>query len=82
VNGYLAWSGLGDLWDQHDLDNKYEFITDVLGHCSSAWIDRETGDAGFPGRSGVWHTVSTRDPAKLKEEIKEVILELAGREDE
>jgi hypothetical protein len=76
----LAWSGLGKLWDQHELGEIYDFISDVLEDCPSAWIDQESWDNDLPGHSGVWHTVSTSDPKQLKAEIKSRILELATQE--
>jgi hypothetical protein len=69
----LEWSGHLQLWDQHELDEEHDFVNDVLDLCVHASVDREEWDADFPGRSGVWHTVSTDDADALKAEIRTAI---------
>ena len=73
----LSWAELNDLWDEHQtiLDN-CSVIRDVLEHCSSAFVEKEEWDAGAPGRSGLWHRISTNDPEALKTELRERIEEL------
>lgn len=73
----LSWANLNDLWDENRiiLDN-YSVVRDVLEHCSSAVVEKEEWDAGAPGRSGLWHRISTNDPDVLKTELRERIEEL------
>ena len=74
----LKWSGCLELWNEHELDEDYNFTTDVLEMCDSAWVDAEEWDAGAPGRSGVWYVVTTEAPDELKAEIRARIDELIG----
>jgi hypothetical protein len=72
----LEWSGHSDFWNEHELDEEYNFVSDVLEGCRHAWIDAEEWDGGVPGQSGIWHTVSADDPDALKAEIRARIEEL------
>lgn len=66
----LKWSGLSDRWQRHELDNFYNFTSDVVEHCQHVFIERENWDGGLPGRSGVWHVVTTDNARALKSEIR------------
>jgi hypothetical protein len=66
----LEWSGLFDLCVEHELDLELDLVSDVLDLCDHAMVERESWDAGAPGRSGVWHVVLTDDPERLKVEIR------------
>ena len=72
----LEWSGSEAIWDEHELGDDYNVISDVLDACPSADVDKDTWDAGFPGRSGFWYVVSTAAPEKLKAEVRSRIEEL------
>ena len=68
----LKWCGVGDAWSkiEYDPDVLYDFLVDVVEHCSHAEVEREDWDADMPGRSGVWHVVKTDAPEQLKREIR------------
>ena len=73
----LDWAGLRDYWRQHqDKLDKYDIIRDVLENCEGVDIDREEWDGGFPGRSGVLHTISTADARQLKRDLRKGIDDL------
>jgi hypothetical protein len=65
----LDWSGLSDVWDKHDLSEQYDFVRDVAEYCDHIDIELEHWDANMPGRSGVWHRISTDDEKALKREL-------------
>jgi len=73
----LTWSGLHEMWDKHETALAHlNVISDVLEWCPSAEVQKEEWDGGAPGRSGVWHTISTRSPERLKAEMESRITEL------
>lgn len=76
VDEVLTWSGCSDLWKKHDLAAEHDLIDDVLEWCSSAEIDAEEWGQGDRGRDGLWYTVATEDPDKLKAEIRARVMKL------
>jgi hypothetical protein len=66
----LEWSGCEELWNEHELDEEFSVVEDVLERCMAAEVNTRNWDGGAPGRSGVWHTVWTTDPDALKTEIR------------
>ena len=66
----LLWSGCGDVWDEHELDDEFSVLDDVLETCRHASVDSEVWEEGMPGQSGTWYTVHTDDPDALKREIR------------
>lgn len=65
----LKWSGLSERWERHNLGDLYDFLSDVAEHCEHISIDRKDWDAGAPGRSGVWHSVTSNNQRALKAEM-------------
>ena len=65
----LDWSGLSKIWNEHSLAGDYDFLRDVAEHCASIDISTEQWGGDAPGLSGVWYTVSTRDPDQLRREM-------------
>jgi hypothetical protein len=65
----LDWSGLSKLWNEQGLAGDYDFFRDVAEHCASIDISTEQWGGDAPGLSGVWYTVSTRDPDQLRSEM-------------
>jgi len=65
----LDWSGLSELWHERGLAGECDFLRDVAEHCASIDISTEQWGGDAPGLSGVWYTVSTRDPDQLRGEM-------------
>jgi hypothetical protein len=65
----LDWSGLSKIWNEQGLAGDYDFLRDVAEHCASIGISTEQWGGDAPGLSGVWYTVSTRDPDQLRSEM-------------
>jgi len=65
----LDWSGLSKMWNEQGLSGDYDFLRDVAEHCASIDISTEPWGGDAPGLSGVWYTVSTRDPDQLRREM-------------
>lgn len=72
----LTWSGLSDRWDRHSLGDLYDFTKDVAEHCEHISIEKKDWDAGMPGRSGVWHVVTTTSRSALKAEMRARVSEI------
>lgn len=73
----LHWAGLEALWSTSETNrSRSNLVDDVVEHCLAVEIVRETWDAGAPGRSGVWHTISTNDPEGLRAEMRERVEQL------
>jgi hypothetical protein len=72
----LDWSGLSKLWNEQGLARDYDFLRDVAEHCGSIDISTEQWGGDAPGLSGVWYTVSTRDPDHLRSEMMTRVLQL------
>jgi hypothetical protein len=66
----LDWSGLSKIWHEQGLAGDYDFLRDVAERCASIDISTEQWGGDAPGLSGVWYTVSTRDPEKLRAEMQ------------
>jgi hypothetical protein len=66
----LDWSGLSEIWQERGLAGNYDFLRDVAEHCGSIEIGTEQWGGDAPGLSGVWYTVSTRDPDKLQADMQ------------
>jgi hypothetical protein len=75
----LDWSGLSKMWHEHGLAGDYDFLRDVAEHCASIDISTEQWGGDAPGLSGVWYTVSTRDPDKLRGEMQSHVQLLIGQ---
>ena len=65
----LSWSGLNEAWLDHDLGLYYDFLRDVVEGSYHVEVEKESWDAGFPGRSGVWHVVYSDNPRELKKTL-------------
>ena len=72
----LEWSRLSGIWQGQGLAGDYDFLRDVAEHCSSIDISTKQWGGDAPGLSGVWYTVSTRDPDKLRAEMQSHIQQL------
>ena len=72
----LDWSGLSELWHERGLAGEYDFLRDVVEHCSSIDISTEQWGGDAPGLSGVWYTVSTKDADKLRAEMQSRVQQL------
>jgi hypothetical protein len=73
----LTWAGVHDLWyENSDILSNYNVVTDILEESPYAFVDKEEWDAGIPGRSGLWHRISTNNPDALRKDIRASILEL------
>lgn len=68
----LQWAGLDDAWDRYELTELENFVR-LAESAKHIDIDFEDWDADMPGRSGTWHTVSTRDEAALKKELRGIL---------
>lgn len=66
----LDWSGLSKVWQEHGLAGDYDFLRDVVEHCHCIDISTEEWGGSAPGLSGVWYTVTTRDPDRLRAEMQ------------
>jgi hypothetical protein len=69
----LDWSGLSNVWHEQGLAGDYDFLRDVAKHCGSIDISTEQWGGDAPGLSGVWYTVSTRDPDQLRSEMQSCV---------
>lgn len=65
----LEWSGLSKVWEEQGLARDYDFLSDVAEHCQCIDISTEQWGGDAPGLSGVWYTVTTRDPDHLRAEM-------------
>jgi hypothetical protein len=72
----LEWSGLSERWQRHELDAICDFTRDVAEYCKHIEIETENWDGGAPGRSGVWHKLTTDDGRILKKEMRDLVAEL------
>jgi hypothetical protein len=72
----LDWSGLSKMWHELGLGGDYDFLRDVAEHCASIDISTEQWGGDAPGLSGVWYTVSTRDPDQLRSEMQSRVQQL------
>ena len=70
------WSGLSKMWHEHGLAGDYDFLRDVAEHCASIDISTEQWGGDAPGLSGVWYTVSTREPDQLRSEMQTRVQQL------
>jgi hypothetical protein len=75
----LDWSGLSKMWHEHGLSGGYDFLRDVAEHCGSIDISTEQWGGDAPGLSGVWYSVSTRDPDQLRSEMQSRVQLLIGQ---
>jgi hypothetical protein len=75
----LDWSGLSKIWSEDSLAGDYDFLRDVAEHCGSIDISTEQWGGDAPGLSGVWYTVSTSDPDKLRAEMQSRVQLLIGQ---
>ena len=66
----LTWSGLSELWQEHGLLGDYDFLRDVAEHCDCIDISTEQWGGDAPGLSGIWYSVTTRDPSRLRKEMR------------
>ena len=72
----LDWSGLSKVWQEQGLAGDYDFLRDVAEHCASIDISTEQWGGDAPGLSGVWYTVSTREPDQLRSEMQTRVQQL------
>ncbi len=75
----LDWSGLSKVWHEQGLAGDYDFLRDVAEHCASIDISTEQWGGDAPGLSGVWYTVSTRDPDQLRGQMQSRVQLLIGQ---
>ncbi len=66
----LDWSGLSKIWHEQGLAGDYDFLRDVAERCTFIDISTEQWGGDTPGLSGVWYTVSTKDPDRLRAEMQ------------
>jgi hypothetical protein len=72
----LDWSGLSGVWNEEDLAGDHEFLRDVAEQCEGIDISTEQWGGDAPGLSGVWYTVSTRDPDQLRGQMQSRVQQL------
>jgi hypothetical protein len=72
----LDWSGLSKTWHDHGLVGDYDFLRDVSEHCQCIDISTEQWGGDAPGLSGVWYTVTTSDPDRLRVEMQSRVQKL------
>jgi hypothetical protein len=78
-NRVLEWCGMMEAWVGGGLDERFSFWSDVLEMCDHFDSESREWEGGGPGLSGVWFKVRTNNPKALKQEIADLIKELASR---
>lgn len=68
-----------DTWVEADFDLRFSFWKDVLKWCDHFDYESREWEGGGPGLSGVWFKVRTNNPKALKQEIADLVKELASR---
>ena len=77
------FSDAGSLWSTLRKESKEDytgdpsaFVRTFVEPCeAAARVDEQVWDGGFPGMSGVWTFVWSADPNRLKEEIRDRLLD-------
>lgn len=78
-NLVLEWCGMADAWELDGLGDRFSFWSDVLVMCDHFDSESREWDGGCPCRSGIWFKARTNNPIALKQEIADLIKELASR---
>jgi hypothetical protein len=70
------WRALRQVLSANDVGSCNAFVEAFVESCpAAARVDTQVWDGGWPGLSGVWFFVWTADPERLKEEIRDALLE-------
>jgi hypothetical protein len=71
----LEWAGLDKIWDKYYL-GEFERFQDLAKRSDHLIIEGEEWGGDTPGLSGVWQTAKTDNGEALKEELRNLIVEL------
>jgi len=71
----IEWAGLDQAWDDNELFSVQDFMP--MAECAkNIEMECENWGGETPGRSGVWHRVSTNNPEALKKELRGMVAKL------
>lgn len=70
------WSGTFELWESLGLDDDYSIYRDIIQYCTEAEFYERYRYGGMPSHSGQEVSIHTTNPAALKREIIQKIIEL------